>query len=225
MDNKEISKIEKIIDYNFKNEELLKLAFIHSSNGKPNNQRLEFLGDSVLDLVVSNILFKNEESSEGELTKKRATLVCEQTLAQIIKQTKLDSFLVFGKSYKGKATNAICADLFESIVGAIYIDNQYSIKEVTMFVKKFIDLSVCDSIDYITSLQELVFQNKDAKIEYKSKEIDFDGENHKFECELYINGLICASAFGSSKKEAKKNVAKIVYENLIRMNETWYLKK
>ena len=218
-------KIQELIEYNFKNLELLKLAFVHSSNGKPNNQRLEFLGDSVLDLVVSNILFENKSNSEGQLTKKRAALVCEENLSDIIKNMGLEKFLTFGKSFKGEPTNAIRADLFESIVGAIYLDSDYSLKEVTEFVKKHLDLSVCNSVDYISALQELVFQDKDSTIEYKTKEIEVVGDDHKFESEVYINGLICASSTGFSKKEAKKNVAKLVYENLIRMNEKWYLKK
>ena len=220
-----LDKVQELIEYNFKNIELLKLAFVHSSNGKPNNQRLEFLGDSVLDLIVSNILFENKSNSEGQLTKKRATLVCEENLSDIVFAMGLDKYLTLGKSFKGEPTNAVRADLFEAIVGAMYLDSGYSLDEVTNFVKKHLDLSVCNSIDYISALQELVFQDKNSTIEYKTKEVECIGDEHEFESEVYINGLICASARGSSKKEAKKNVAKIVYENLIRMNEKWYLKK
>lgn len=217
--------IERLIEYSFKNLELLKLAFIHSSNGKPNNQRLEFLGDSVLDLIVANILIENKNNSEGQLTKKRATLVCEENLSDIIRGMGLEKYLTFGKSFKGEVSNAVCADLFEAIVGAIYLDCNYSLTQVTEFVKKHLDFSVCNSIDYISALQELVFQDKNSTIEYKTKEISCVGDEHNFESEVYINGLICATARGASKKEAKKNVAKLVYENLIRMNEKWYLKK
>ena len=220
-----LDKIQQLIEYNFKNLELLKLAFIHSSNGKPNNQRLEFLGDSVLDLVVANLLIKNKSSSEGQLTKKRATLVCEENLSDIVRGMGLEQFLTFGKSFKGEISNAVCADLFESIIGAIYLDCDYSLTQVTDFIRKHLDFSVCNTIDYISALQELVFQDKNSTVEYKTKELSCNGDEHNFESELYINGLICASAQGSSKKEAKKNVAKLVYENLIRMNEKWYLKK
>lgn len=221
----DILEVQELIGYNFKNTELLKLAFIHSSHGKPNNQRLEFLGDSVLDLVVSNILFENKTNTEGQLTKKRAALVCEENLSDIIKNIGLEKYLTLGKSFQGEPTNAVRADLFEAIVGAIYLDCDYSLKEVSEFVTKYLDLTVCNSIDYISSLQEMVFQDKNSTIEYKTKEIASNGDEHSFESEVYINGLICASATGSSKKEAKKNVAKLVYENLIRMNEKWYLKK
>lgn len=209
-----VKEIEDIIGYRFKNKELLKTAFLHSSQGFPNNERLEYLGDTVLDLAIADKLFLDKNDMEGNLTKKRASIVCESNLAEIVKKYDLHSFIVFGNSFKSKPSNAVCADLFESIIGAIYLDNDRSMVEVRKFVDRFIDMNVCNSIDYKTSLQEIIQKDKNAKLYYRTIEIEQDKNEHKFECVLYLNGKIQSKAKGKSKKEAERNAAKALYEKM-----------
>lgn len=210
----EIEKIEIIINYTFKNKKLLEIAFLHSSQGKINNERLEFLGDTILDLVVADKLFEVKADKEGDLTKKRANLVCEKNLSSIIKKYGLQKYIVFGGSFKGEPSDAVCGDLFESIVGAIYLDNNKTLDEVRKFVYTHIDMSVSESIDYKTRLQEIIQKKKDFKIEYKTIQIEEDLNIPRFECSLYIDGEKKSVAQGKSKKQAEINSAKIVYENL-----------
>ena len=183
----EISEIEKLIGYEFKNKELLELAFIHSSYGKPNNERLEFLGDAILDMVIADVLYSKIVDDEGSLSKKRATMVCEKNLSSIIKKLGLCKFIKFGNSFKGVPSNAVCADLFECIIGAIYLDNKNSLIEVKEFILKHMDMSVCDDIDYKTSLQELVQKSKDATLKYVTIQTEIPPSTPRFECELFIN--------------------------------------
>ena len=213
----EINEIESLIGYSFKNKELIKLAFVHSSFGKPNNERLEFLGDAILDMVVADILFSRIGEDEGSLSKKRATLVCEKNLSQIIKDLDLCKFVKFGNSFKNSPSNAICADLFESIVGAIYLDNNHSLVEVKEFILRNMDMTVCSAIDYKTSLQEIIQKNKDAKLKYSTMQTESPPNKPKFECELFINDELYSKGEGGSKKEAERNAARDAYERLERL--------
>jgi ribonuclease III len=212
-----LKEIQKIIGYNFKDEELLKLAFTHSSFSEENNERLEFMGDTVLDLVVADILFDNPKIKEGELTKKRAILVCEKNLSAIVKNFKLQNYIVFGKSFQGEISNAICGDLFEAIVGAIYLDSNKDLANVRTFVKNFINLESLNQIDYKSSLQEIVQKKKDFSIEYRTRQLEENVPD--FECELFINGTKQAVARGRTKKQAEINSAQIVYEKIEGRNQ------
>ena len=133
MNNEQFKKFENRIEYNFKDYELLKLALTHSSYGNEvyhdklhNNERLEFLGDAVLEVTVSEFLFNNyPDMPEGELTKLRASIVCEPTLAICARQIGLDKIIFLGKGEEmtgGRFRDSITSDAFEALIGAIFLD-------------------------------------------------------------------------------------------------------
>ena len=139
MQNFDIQKIEKIIGYAFKNKELLKTAFTHSSFSNEHrvesNERLEFLGDSILSVIIAEEIFKRYNKSEGELTKIRASLVSEKSLAFISKQLGIDKFLIVGAGLvKKEPTDAMIADSFEAMLAAIYLDG--GMKNARKFILK-----------------------------------------------------------------------------------------
>ena len=136
-------KIEKIIHYSFKDKELLKTAFTHSSYandvGVASNQRLEFLGDAVLNFAVADYLYNNYDVEEGQMSKWRAKMVNSDNLSGIIETLKLDEYLLLGKSFsRQEKSKSIKEDLFESLVGAIYTDS--SIEKAKRFIFRFIDI-------------------------------------------------------------------------------------
>jgi ribonuclease-3 len=184
----EIKEIEKIINYEFKNKELLETAFIHSSCGKKNNERLEYLGDAILDMIVADMLFSQSEENEGHLTKKRAQLVCEDNLSSIINKLGLNAFIKVGNSFKTSPTNAMCADLFESILAAIYLDNNHSLNEAISFVRRFIEISDMTTVDYKSLLQEYIQRDKNNSLVYETNQISNEDNFPQFECHLIING-------------------------------------
>ena len=136
-------KIEKVIHYGFKNKDLLKMAFTHSSyandNGESSNQRLEYLGDSVLNFIVADYLYNNYNVEEGQMSKWRSKMVNSDNLSKIIDNLGLDKHLLLGKSFsKQQISKSVKEDLFESLVGAIYTDS--SIEKAKRFVFRFIDV-------------------------------------------------------------------------------------
>ena len=110
------------LDYQFKNKTLLKRSLTHSSYSKDNYERLEFLGDSILDFVVGEYFYKETEEKEGNLTKLRANFVSESYLSGIFEQFEFDKHVILGKSFKGNISNAVKADIVEAVIGAIYLD-------------------------------------------------------------------------------------------------------
>lgn len=205
--------IENKIDYKFKNRDLLVRAFTHSSFSNLNNERLEFLGDSVLQIIVSKYLFNKFSNNEGQLTKYRAKIVCEDNLWNTISKLGLEQYLIVGESYKGKPSKAMSADLCEAILGAIYIDSD-SLEKPKDFIEQFISFDVLENVDYKTTLQELVqgdgCTTKD--IEYSTAEIDNGQYEKKFQSSVYVCGKLLGSGIGKTKKDAEKESAKIAIE-------------
>ncbi len=220
-------ELEIQIGYEFSDDELIFEALTHSSYANEiknkdirNNERLEFLGDSVLSLVISEYIFKTfPEITEGKLTKIRSKIVCEATLAQCAKDIKLGNYLKFGKGEEmtgGRKRVSILADAFEALIAAIYLDGGY--ESVKLFIlnhmKKYVEDSVNGKVflDYKTHFQELVQNDKNNKINYEIfKE---EGPDHRkvFFANVLVNDLIVGTGSGKSKKEAEQEAAKDALE-------------
>ena len=211
-----MDKVYKVIGYEFKDSTLLDIAFSHSSYAHENkvssNERLEFLGDSILGFVVSEFLYNNYNLPEGKLSKLKAQIVSASTLKDIIDNLGLFEYIKLGTSLINQHNTdfaSIKADLFEALLGAVYLDG--GIVEAKNFIYRFIELSTLveqllnNNIDYKTTLQELVQQTKDAKLSYK--DCVSDDDNFAFKSEVYINDQYIACGYGKSKKEAEKQAA------------------
>lgn len=218
-----IEKLEKKLNYNFQNKELIEEALTHRSCKKNyNNERLEYLGDAVLDLIVGEYLFKKlAKAAEGELSKIRASLVNEKGLTKLASKIDLSVFLKVSKaeeSNKGREKPSIIANCFEAVMGAIYLDG--GLKDVEIIAIKLIE-EVYPSVDlktlfkdYKTSLQEITQAKFGQVPEYVV--VGESGPDHKkeFEIEIRINGEKIAVAKGKSKKDAQQNVAQIALEKM-----------
>ena len=175
LNKKQILKIESSLGYSFKNKDLLLQAFTHSSYGKlmniPYNERLEFLGDSVLQLVTTKYLFNNFDLQEGSLSKIRSFVVSTKNLSKAINDLKLIDYLQYAKSNIKNLSASIKANLFEAILGAIYLESDFEVcydfvLEKLHYSKKLFEALTIDTKDYKTTLQELIQVDKDNKLEY-----------------------------------------------------------
>lgn len=216
----ELEKLEKNIGYTFNNEELLKKALTHTSyayeHGIESNEKLEFLGDSILEFVSSEYMYnKYLKLKEGEMTKVRATVVCEKSLHKVALAHDFSDFLYLGKSEVksgGSKRPAILADSVEAVIAAIYIDGGLNP------AKDFIINNLKDEIeiatnnvgrkDYKTVLQEELQKNGEVKIEYKIIKESGPDHNKTFEAEVCLNGKVLATGIGKSKKEAEMEAAR-----------------
>ena len=223
-----MKELENIIGYNFKNNELLKTALTHSSYANEykckSYERLEFLGDSVLSIIISEYLFAEMKStSEGELSRIRASLVCEETLSSIARDLNFGKFILLGNGEEkagSRNRNSILCDIFEAILAAIYLDGGMQIaKDYLMRVmsgklnKNLYDKSIKD---YKSILQEKVqrkYHNKTKIVYTITKE---SGPEHmkNFYVDLIINGKKVSSGVGRSKKEAEREAAKIALSEM-----------
>lgn len=215
-----ILEIEKKIGYEFKNKELLETALTHSSysNEKkvPNNERLEFLGDSVLSVIISEHIFKRlQDVKEGELSKFRAILVCEASLANFAKKTTINKYIRLGKGEEasgGRMRASIISDAFEAVLAAIFLDAGME------FAKKWVIDLMSDSIeevisgkgyeDYKTMLQEKVQKGDKGKVTYRT--VAETGAEHvkSFAVEVMIDGEVVSRGTGKSKKDAEQHAAR-----------------
>ncbi len=214
-----MTALEERIGYEFKNPALLKEALTHSSfvNGKNHhsNERLEFLGDSVLSVVVSKYLFENLEMPEGQLTKLRASIVCEHSLFPFAEKIKLGEEIFMGKGEEntgGRHRRSILADAFEALIAAIYLDG--GLEAARAFILPFVpSLEVLKSGrlligDYKTILQEIIQQNPEEKVIYELADESGAAHNRVFTSNVLLNGQIIGTGVGGSKKEAEQNAAK-----------------
>ena len=221
-----MEKIEKSIDYKFKNRELLENALRHTSyayeNHTTSNEKLEFLGDSILEYVSSEYLFTHYKNlKEGEMTKVRATVVCEKSLYKIAQKHRFDEYIKVVRSERhthGHKKPAIMADSVEAIIAAIYLDGGMEP------AKKFIIENLKDEIevatknvgdkDYKTVLQEKLQENGEVKIEYSITNESGPDHDKTFEAEVEVNGKVLAKGVGKSKKAAQMQAAKKALENI-----------
>ena len=215
-----MEELEKKIGYRFQNKELLKTALTHSSYaneqgaGTKYNERLEFLGDSVLGIITAEYLFKNHHDfPEGELTKVRSALVCEKALYRFANEISLGEYLYLGKGELhtgGRSRPSILADAFEALIAAIYLDG--GMEQAKAFVLHFIRAAQADAIeintDYKTKLQEIIQKNPEEHIEYAI--IGETGPDHdkRFVVAVKLNSNIIGEGTGRSKKQAEQLAAK-----------------
>ena len=222
-----ITRFENIIDYKFNNKEYILEALTHSSYSNENkdiqfNERVEFLGDSVLSIVISEYLFKNETTlPEGELTKLRANIVCEESLSEVAMDIQLGEHMLLGKGEEatgGRERVSILADAVEAVIAAIYLDGGLDkAKEFILnYMKDIITNSRKGKIfrDYKTHLQEVLQSQGETNIWYKL--IDEKGPDHnkRFVMQVGMNETVLGTGEGKSKKEAEQSAAKIAINNM-----------
>lgn len=226
--NESIASLEKIIGYSFNNKELLKLALTHSSysndnkQGKfNNNERLEFLGDAVLELSSSEILFNEYKNKpEGELTRMRASIVCEPTLALCAKDINLSQYLLLGRGEDntgGRYRDSIVSDAFEAVIGAIYLDGGFTIAKE--FVMKFVMNDIENKhlfYDSKTILQEIVQKQYKERVEYVLINESGPDHNKSFEVEVRLNEKVLGKGLGRTKRKAEQQAA---YEAILQIRE------
>ena len=216
-----MKELEKKIGYFFKDKDLLRTALTHSScngDGKPfrkNNERLEFLGDAVISLIVAEHLFKIfPHDSEGDLTKVRAAFVCDNSLAEFAKKIDLGKFLILGKGEMnsgGRERASNLEDAFEAVAGAIYLDRGLDAAKsfVLRFMPSKIDMKKIDQLaDYKTRLQEIVQQNPKERVEYVLVKESGPDHDKIFEIELHLNSNVIGTGVGKSKKRAEQSAAR-----------------
>lgn len=215
-----LAEVEKIIGYNFKTKKLLIRALTHSSYSNEHrvesNERLEFLGDAIIEFIITEKLYREFKGKEGDLSKTRAMIVSEKPLAEAVDRLGLDKYLIkgVGESRNTTQSKAIKCDMFEAICGAIYIDG--GIEEV----KKFFSVAVGDIIENLkvtgyvddpkTKLQELL---KTAKIVYSTSK---SGVDHMpvYKTSVFINDVKMGTGKGSNKRTAEENAASEAIKNL-----------
>ena len=222
-----IKDLEAAIGYRFQNIQLLQNALTHSSyanerwhNSLLSNERLEFLGDSVLGMLVAEYLYHNfPNRPEGELTRMRADMVCEQTLAAAANRIGLGSHLLLGHGEEqggGRNRNSILADAMESVIAACFLDGgmEAALKVVQQFILVEVPVNKLHNADYKTKLQELVQQKKNQILSYKL--VGQSGPDHdkQFDVEVSLNGQVVGSGSGSSKKRAEQMAARSAIEKL-----------
>jgi len=216
----EFKKLEEKIHYTFKNKELLKNALTHKSYAYENhiesNEKLEFLGDSILEFLSSKYLYNNfPKLSEGEMTKVRASIVCEESLYEVAKKHNFSDFLLVGKSEKmnnGNTRPAIMADSVEAVIAAIYFDS--SLEEAEKFIienlKQAAEIASenVGQKDYKTVLQEKLQEHGEVDIKYEIIKQEGPDHNKVFTAQVSLNKKVLACGIGKTKKSAEMEAAK-----------------
>lgn len=216
-----MKRLEENLNYSFKNKELLKNALSHSSYANEkhsplgSNERLEFLGDAALDLIVSRHIYKKfPELPEGELSKLRASVVCEGSLAKKAREISLGNFLLLGKGEEitgGRSRDSVLADAFEAVIGAIYLDGGMECAE------KYVERLMTDVVENLksdyrlmdckTRLQEIIQKISKEPISYAIVNEEGPDHNKVFEAQVCHEGRVLGVGKGRSKKEAEQSAA------------------
>ena len=217
--NRDLNELQEITGYEFRDKELFCRALTHSSYAnehrmakKQCNERLEFLGDAVLELVSSDFLYhKYPDKPEGELTKIRASIVCEPTLAYCAADIHLGSYLLLGKGEEatgGRERNSVVSDAMEALIGAIYLDGGFA------SAKEFIHRFILNDIEHKqlfydskTILQEIVQENGTQPVEYILTKEEGPDHNKNFTVEARVNGKVMGQGSGHTKKAAEQAAA------------------
>ena len=218
-----LNDFEKVIGYKFKNISLLETALTHSSYANEKqlsrdcNERLEFLGDSVLGVITADYFYHNHNHMpEGEMTRKRAACACEKSLHGFANEINLGKFILLGKGEErtgGRNRPSILADAFEAVIGAIYLDG--GLESAKDFVLVFVEKAAKQQMnfkDYKTELQEIIQKNPDEHLTYVL--VGESGPDHdkRFEVEVRLNSNIIGCGKGKSKKIAEQQAAKQALE-------------
>ena len=213
-----MKELEEALGYRFRDPSLLKLALTHSSYGNEqgdhhNNERLAFLGDSVLGFITAEYLFRSfPDEPEGELTRRRANAVCEKSLTSFARRVNLGAYLRLGKgeTHMGGAERpSILSDAFESVIAAIYLDG--GVEEAKRFVLRFVSAARDESAavtDYKTALQEVVQKNPDVQLRYVLAAESGPDHDKTFTVDVYLNSNRIGSGEGHSKKKAEQAAAR-----------------
>ena len=222
-----IKDLESAIGYRFRDITLLQNALTHSSyanerwhNSLMSNERLEFLGDSVLGMVVAEFLYRKfPDRPEGELTRMRADMVCEASLADVAQKLRLGDHLLLGhgeERFGGRNRASILADAVESVIAAAFLDGgmEAACGIIERFVLSNVPGKKMHNVDYKTALQEKVQQKKDQVLCYSL--IGESGPDHdkQFVVQVSLNGQVVGTGSGSSKKRAEQEAAKMALENI-----------
>lgn len=217
-----MNTLQEKLNYKFKNEDLLINALTHSSyanevrNGVSSNERLEFLGDSVLSIIVSEYIYKKfGDLPEGELTKIRASLVCEKSLCQFSREMDLGQYLRLGKGEEkggGRERDSILADAFEAVLAAMYLDGGFEVakKHVLRFIKdELYNHNEAEAFkDYKTTLQEIIQRNPEESVTYILTNETGPDHDKVFEVEVRLNSNTIGRGKGKNKKQAEQFAAR-----------------
>ena len=216
-------------DIPYKDKDLIKQAFVHSSyvnehkNEMGNNERLEFMGDAVLQVYSAQRLYSIQPPlPEGLMSTRRSNLVSEKALAQIVRESGLNEFLLLGAGEEktgGRNRDSVIADMFEAFIGAVYLDQGLDV------AYRLLDDLMADHIkeidestfDYKTKLQEYVQADSRKSIVYETISVAGPNNNPEFEVAVKIDGLVYGTGKASSKKQAQKNAAKSALEKLAQL--------
>ncbi|QIB70701.1 ribonuclease III [Aminipila butyrica] len=219
---------QKNIAYQFQEGDYLEKALTHSSFVKEkeqrcgkDNERLEFLGDAVFDVIISEALYKLLTSdSEGRLTKLRASVVCEKSLAKQARRLELGKFLRMGRGEEnmgGRERDSILADAMEAVIAAIFLDGGFEAAKafVLQTFQETIENAVSGKLsrDYKTELQELLQTNGDIRIHYRVDKQEGPDHDKTFYVSLFVEGKTLGNGVGKSKKEAEQNAARYALES------------
>lgn len=227
MNNFNLSNVENNLKINFNNKKLIEIALTHSSYAKQfketqYNERLEFLGDSVLQLTITEYLFSNyRNKSEGELTRLRSLIVCENSLYNVARRLGISDFIMMSRGEEltgGRDRISIQADAVEAIIAAIYLDKGLDVaKEFILNNFKEIIIKAIDNkiiLDFKTKLQEYLQKDGDINISYELYKHEGPPHRRKFFVNLFVLDKLVGTGEGYSKKEAEQNAAK---EALIKL--------
>ncbi|WFR54837.1 ribonuclease III [Anaerocolumna sp. AGMB13025] len=223
-----LKAFEETLNYKFRDRKILKHALTHSSyanekrmNKLDNNERLEFLGDAVLELVTSEYLFtKNSKMPEGDLTKLRARLVCEQTLAACARDINVGRYILLGKGESatgGSERLSILSDAMEAIIGAIYLDGGFT--NAKEFIRNFILADVENKklfFDSKTILQEIIQSEYKEQLSYELIKEEGPDHNKQFTVVALVNDTQLGIGVGRTKKAAEQEAA---YQSILKMNK------
>ncbi|KPB04334.1 ribonuclease III [Bacillus sp. CHD6a] len=230
---KNFAMLQEKIGVTFHNEKLLYQAFTHSSyvnehRRKPyeDNERLEFLGDAVLELTISQFLYKKYPMmSEGQLTKLRASIVCEPSLVSFANDLSFGQFVLLGKGEEitgGRARPALLADVFEAFIGALYLD--LGLDTVFTFLEKYVYPKINEGafshvMDFKSQLQEMIQRNALGVIEYEVLEEKGPAHNREFVSKVSLNKEEMGIGIGRSKKEAEQHAAQFALQKLKKVSK------
>ena len=215
--------LEEFFDIKFNDPSLLKTALTHSSyaneNGGECNERLEFIGDAVVDLLVGEYLYKTNDAQEGTLTKKRANIVCEKSLSHFASLFHLEDYLLLGKGEEktgGREKDAIKCDAFEAFLGAIYLDQGISAckKVIEKIVIPNVDYAFIETVDYKSILQEYLQADK-RTLKYELVSESGNPHNRTFVFRVVIDDeIVLGEGKGKSHLEAEMNAAKMALSKM-----------
>ena len=200
-----------------KNLEQMQTAFTHTSYANEHHlesyERLEFLGDAVLELITSEYFYLNTDLREGDMTKTRASYVCEHALATYAKEIGLNKYIRVGNGQLDNVNDTIIADVFESVLGAIYLDCGFTVaKEYALnIIVPYIERKEIFLSDYKSALQEMVQTDKES-LSYEIVREEGPAHDKTFEVNVKIDGIVYGTGIGKSKKEAEQNAALDAYK-------------